>query len=174
MNTTGMITGLSVSYPTRKAVITMEVTARPEDVEKYTGKAVDVEIEQHRNHRSNNANRLLWECVRRIAMETGRDKWTEYLDLLKDYGKYTYLVVKPDAVEAVKKQWREVEEIGEVMVGQDRGVQLLCYFGSSTYNSKEFSVLLDGTINQMRNLGIDVPPSGDIKRALDAWREEHG
>lgn len=174
METTGKMTGLSVSYPSRRAVITLEVTARPEDIEKYQGQDVDVSIEPHRAHRSANANRLLWECIRRIAQETGRDKWTEYLDLLKDFGRYTYIVAKPEMVEAVKKQWRETEVIGDIDINGTNGVQMLCYFGSSTYNTKEFAHLLDGTIAQMKDLGIDVPPSGDIKRALDQWRETHG
>lgn len=174
METVGKMTGLSVAYPSRKAVITLEVTARPEDIEKYTGQDLDITIDKHRNHRSVNANKLLWECIRRIAMETGRDKWTEYLELLRDYGKYTYLVAKPEAVEAVKRQWRETEVLGKISVNGTEAVQMLCYFGSSTYNTKEFAALLDGAINQMRCLGLDVPPSGDVKRALDRWEAEHG
>lgn len=174
METTGAITSLSMSFPARKAVISFEIAASPEECEKYRGQALDITFEKHREHRSNNANRLLWECIGRIARETGRDKWTEYLDLLRDYGRYTYIAVKPNMVDAVKRQWRECEEIGEITINGEKAVQLLCYFGSSTYNSKEFAALLDGTIQQMKTLGIDVPPTGQVWKALKAWEQEHG
>ena len=45
---------------------------------------------------------------------------------------------------------------------------MLCYFGSSTYNSKEFSVLLDGVVSEMQELGLQPPPSGDMKRSIEA------
>ena len=77
-------------------------------------------------------------------------------------------------VDAMKKQWRETEVIGEIDINGTKGVQMLCYFGSSTYNTKEFSVLLDGLMNNMRDLGLDIPPTGDLKRALEQWEKTHG
>lgn len=174
MQTTGKVSDIKISYESGKPVISFEIDAKAEDLNKYLGIDLDISFDKHRNHRSNDANRLLWECLGRVAAETGRDKWTEYLSLLKDYGKYTYVVVKPGVVEAMKKQWRETEVIGEIDINGTKGVQMLCYFGSSTYNTKEFSVLLDGLMDNMRDLGLDIPPTGDLKRALEQWEKTHG
>ena len=46
-------------------------------------------------------------------------------------------------------------------------VELLCFFGSSTYSSSEFSKLLEGVINDMKDLGLMPPPSSDMRRALE-------
>ena len=124
------------------------------------------EVKEHKEKRSLNANGLLWKCLGEMAEALHTDKWQVYLKMLKRYGKYTYICVKPHVVEAVKKQWRECEEVGEIDINGQKAVQLLCYFGSSTYNTKEFSVLLDGVISEMQELGLETPMSEDMQRAL--------
>lgn len=135
--------------------------------EKLSIKAV-----KHRNKRSLDANALLWDCLGKIAIAVNSDKWTIYLQMLKRYGKFTYICVKPSVVEAVKAQWRECEEIGEVDINGQRAIQMLCYFGSSTYDTKEFSVLLDGVISEMREMGIQTPTSEEMERAIELWSKQ--
>jgi len=124
---------------------------------------------KYRQKRSLDANALLWVMLQSIATTLRADKWQIYLQMLKRYGKYTYICVKPSVVEAVKQQWRECEELGEVSINGQPAIQMLCYFGSSTYNTKEFSVLLDGVISEMKEMGLDTPTSEDMKRSLEQW-----
>lgn len=122
------------------------------------------ELKEYHEKRSLNANKLMWECIGKIASVQRADKWEIYLLMLKRYGKFTYICVKPSVVEAVKKQWRECEEIGEVDINGQKAIQLLCYFGSSTMDSKEFSVLLDGIISEMKEMGIPTPIDEELAR----------
>ena len=124
------------------------------------------DISEHKEKRSLSANGLLWSCLGEIAAALRTDKWDVYLQMLKRYGTYTYICVKPNMVEAVKKQWRECEELGHVDIKGQDSVQMLCYFGSSTMTSKEFSVLLDGVISEMKELGLLTPSEKDLDRAL--------
>lgn len=137
---------------------------------------LDISIKKHHEKRSLNANALLWKCLTDIgqAMTPPVDKWEIYLQMLKKYGKYTYICVKPNVVEAVKKQWRECEEIGEISINGTPAVQMLCYFGSSTYDSKEFSVLLDGVIGEMEQMGLPLPMPEDLEKALKDWEAHYG
>lgn len=150
---------------------------KPEDIIKYLfnqDREKLFEISEHREKRSRNANALLWACLGEIAREIGSDKWEVYLQMLKRYGTYTYICVKPKAVEAVKKQWRESEEIGKVMINGEEAVQMLCYYGSSTYNTKEFSALLTGVISEMREMGLMSPTDYEMQNALKEWEKQHG
>ena len=70
------------------------------------------DVSPHKEKRSLNANGLLWMCLGEMANALRADKWDVYLQMLKRYGTYTHICVHPKAVEAVKKQWREVEEVG--------------------------------------------------------------
>ena len=80
----------------------------------------------------------------------------------------------PQAVEAVKKQWRETQEVGEISINGTTAVQLLCYYGSSTYNTKEFSRLIDGTMEEMKQLGLQTPADEQIERSLKEWEKKNG
>ena len=125
------------------------------------------DITEHKEKRSRDANALLWACLGELAGALRSDKWTVYLQMLKRYGQYTYICVKPKAVEAIKKQWRECEEIGHITIDGQDSVQMLCYFGSSTYNGKEFSILLDGVISEMKEMGLETPADRELKRAIE-------
>ena len=139
------------------------------DCEKLSIKAV-----KYREKRSLDANALLWHCLGKIAksMEEPVDKWEIYLQMLRRYGKYTYICVKPNVVDAMKSHWRECEVVGNVTINGQDAVQLLCYFGSSTLNTKEFSVLLDGVISEMKEMGLQPPTTEDMRRALELWEKQ--
>lgn len=134
----------------------------------------EFEIKEYKPKRSRNANALLWHCLGEIASALNEDKWNIYLQMLKAYGKYTYICVKPEVVESIKKQWRECEVIGNVTINGKDAVQMLCYFGSSTYDSKEFSNLLNGVISEMENMGLDTPNDKETERVLEQWAKNYG
>jgi len=168
MEFTGIIKGISNDYITGELNITFSVNEKSAIMPEYEKlkdcEKLRIEAKKYRNRRSLDANALLWKMIGEIASMLRADKWDIYLQMLKRYGKYTYIVVKPNVVEAVKKQWREIEEIGEVNVNGVKAVQLLCYFGSSTLDTKEFSILLDGVISEAKELGIETLAPEELER----------
>ena len=156
----------------REAKITFASDAIPEALEEMEGD-LRITVDRFRRKRSRDANAMLWACIGEMAAAVKGDKWEIYLRLLRRYGQYTYIVAKPGAVEAVKRQWRETEVVGESEIGGQKAVQLLCYFGSHTYDAAEFSKLLDGTISEMKEMGLTPPPTEEMRRALKKWDEEH-
>ena len=173
MDVTGKIHSIQRDWKSGKIQVTLEINEEPTDeiddlsaVEKLA-----ITIKKWFKKRSKDANALMWACLGELAMALNTDKWSLYLLMLKRYGQYTYIYVRPNAVESVKNQWRECEEVGKVDINGDEAVQMLCYFGSSTYNTKEFSVLLDGIISEMKEVGIPTPTSQEMKRALDEWEK---
>ena len=135
------------------------------------GKLLSVEIKPYRAKRSLDANALLWVMLGEMAAALNTDKDSLYLEMLERYGVFTHIVVKPEVVERVKQEWRTVRELGEVTINGKTGIQLQCYFGSSTYNSKEFSVLLEGVISEAQDLGIETRPEAEINSLLEAWND---
>ena len=132
----------------------------------------ELEIAKIKKNRSLNANALLWACLQEIANALRADKWDIYLKMLKRYGQFDYAIIKPKAVETFKKQWRECEEIGPIHVNEKEvGIQMLCYYGSSTYDSREFSILLDGVISEMKEMGLETPEDEVMKEALRNWQK---
>lgn len=177
MEFTGQLKDVSMDWLTGKYNVTFTVNEKSaingfnsiKDCEKLLIKAT-----KFRNRRSLDANALLWHCLSEIssAMNPPADKWNVYLLMLKRYGKFTHICVKPNMVDAIKAQWRECEVVGNIDINGKEAVQILCYFGSSTYNTKEFSVLLDGVISEMKEMGLETPTSHDMQRALEQWEKQ--
>lgn len=160
--------------------ITLTSGCDPAGVEKYKDKNLDVEIKQHRDHRSLDANACLWACLSDLADALGFSNWNMYLMELKAYGQFTQIRVWAEALPELQRHWREIEIVGEreteVQTEDAAGYPMTelrkeyivnCYYGSHTYNTKEFSRLLSGVIEDMKAQGLDTPPSGDMKRMLE-------
>ena len=164
------------SYIDNKTTFTFETESMTaaEELERMQNVDLRVNVVKYRKKRSLSANALFWSCVGKIANATRADKWDVYLQLLKDYGKYTYIVCRPSMVDAVRSQWRESMVWNSVDVNGEEAVQMLCFFGSSSYNTKEMSVLIDGAIETMKELGLDLPMPQDIKTALEQWEVQNG
>lgn len=128
-----------------------------------------IECKKYRKKRSLDANAYLWVLLGKLADALRTSKDEIYLMMLERYGVYTHLIVKPKVVERVKAEWRTVRELGEVTVNGQTGVQLQCYFGSSTYDTKEMSVLLDGVISEAKALGIETMTPDEILDMKSRW-----
>ena len=157
-------------YKEKQWLVTFELDATPSVYEETKDKPLDIEIKEHKSKRSTEANRLMWDCLGKIAAALNADKWDIYLQELKKYGKFTYVVIKPNAFDSFVKNWRICENLGEINVNGDIGVQLLCYFGSSSYDSKEFSTLLNGIISDMKDMGLQTPSEREFEEAIKQWK----
>lgn len=173
MDTTGKLVSVARDIGSGKLTVAFAIDTEPvEELNALAGMELDIRAGKHRKKRSLDANGMLWACLSEIAAALRTDKWEVYLLMLKRYGKFTYICVKPNVVDAVRLQWRECEVIGEVDINGRPAVQMLCYFGSSTYDTAEFSRLLDGVVSEMKELGLAVPASGEMRRALELWEKQ--
>lgn len=130
---------------------------------------LDITIKQHREKRSLDANAYCWVLLQKLAEVLKTDKDSLYEDMICKYGVFTHIVVKPSMVERVKEEWRAVRELGEVTINGKTGIQLQCYFGSSTYNTKEMSVLIDGIVNECKDQGIETLTPEEIADMKRKW-----
>lgn len=163
-----------------KVTVSFSTGADPADLEKYKDKDLDLEVKIHRNKRSLDANACFWACIRDLADKLGFDNWGMYLMELEKYGQFVNVKVRSDALDDLRLHWREIVVVGEETVTEDiigasgypaeqevTYYYVNCYYGSHEYNTKEFSHLLDGVIQDMKDLGLDTPPSEDMKRMIE-------
>lgn len=158
----------------QKAVLTLNEDARQTFEKLKDCKKLSITIKKYRQKRSRNANSYMWELLQKMADVLSTpghrvDKWDVYIDMLSEYGVFTHIVVKPDAVERMKREWRACKELGEITVGSMTGIQLQCYYGSHTYNTKEMAKLIDGIVTECKELGIETLPPDEIRRMKEQW-----
>ena len=163
--------GIQKLYGVRDISLVIPLSASmEEDINKFCpDKTYTVEIKQKRKDRSLNANAALWVLLGEMAAKLRTSKDELYLEMLSRYGVFTHVVVKPNVVDRVKAEWRTVRELGEVTINGQTGIQLQCYFGSSTYNTQEFTRLLDGVISEAKELGITLISDADKAIMLAEW-----
>lgn len=130
---------------------------------------VSVTAKKASKRRGLDANAYLWVLLQKIAETVKSDKWSIYLKMLERYGVFTHVIVKPNAVDAMKAEWRTCIELGEVNVNGQTGVQLQCYFGSHTYDSKQMSVLIDGVVSEAKELGIETLTPSQLAQMKQEW-----
>ena len=177
MEFTGQVQNVSKDWQTGQFQITFSINEASaineinniKDCQKLSIKAV-----KHRERRSLDANAYLWVLLQKMAEALDRDKWGLYLEMLGEHGVFTHIIVKPHMVEKVKEEWRTVKELGEVCVNGTTGIQLQCYFGSSTYNTKEMSVLIDGVVSEAKEMGIETLPEEELIRMKEMWGKKNG
>ena len=135
------------------------------DADKLTVKAT-----KYRKRRSLDSNAYAWVLIQKIAEAIGSDKWSVYLELLQKYSRaFTHVIVKKEAVEAMKTLYRTCVELGEITVNGKTGIQLQVYYGSSTFDSKQMSVFIDGIVSECRELEIETLPPEEIERMNGQW-----
>jgi hypothetical protein len=132
-------------------------------------KRIEFKVEPHRNRRSLNANAYMWVLLEKLATTLNTDKDSLYLEMLDRYGVFTHIIVKPEVVDRVKAEWRTVSELGEVSINGKTGIQLQCYFGSSTYNTAEMARLIDGVVSECEEVGIDTLPPAELESMKSLW-----
>jgi len=138
-------------------------------------KKLTVDIKPYRQQRSLNANAYMWVLLSKMAEVLKTDKDSLYLEVLDRYGVFTHIIVKPEVVERVKNEWRTVRELGKVHIRDEdgnitgTGIQLQCYFGSSTYNTKEMANLIDGIVSECKDLDIETLPPAELQEMKDLW-----
>ena len=132
-------------------------------------KVKSIEIKNKSKKRSLDANAALWVMLEKMAVKLRTTKDELYLDMLDRYGVFTHIIVKKEAVYRIKNEWRTVRELGEITVNGVTGVQLQCFYGSSNYNTKEFSRLLEGVIDEAKTLNIDFISKQDMIMMMEEW-----
>lgn len=134
-------------------------------------KKYDFDIKEHRDKRSTNANAYSWVLMSKIAEALHSDKDTIYLQMLQRYGVFTHMIVKQNVADRIMAEWRYAEKLGNVKANGTEGIQLLCYFGSSNYDSKEMTRFIDGIVSECKELKIETLTPRELTILKEEWKK---
>lgn len=144
--------------------------------DKYRDQEVDVEIKKHREKRSHTANSFCWALCRDIgnALKPPLPKEEVYRKAIRDVGEYEPLPVKNEAVEKFQARWADKGVGWFADVVDDSKIPgyklIFAYYGSSTYDTKTMSVLLDYLVDDAQQMGLPIPLSEkEQEELLRAW-----
>jgi hypothetical protein len=139
------------------------------------GKHLQAEIKQYRKRRSLDANAYCWVLCQRIAEVINSTKENVYREFIKGVGQFEIVPLKNEAVEKWIQNWQShgigwvSEAMGESKIPGYTNV--ISYYGSSVYDTKEMSVLLDEVVNQCHELGIETMSPQELESLKQAWNK---
>lgn len=127
----------------------------------------DVKIDKHREKRSLNANAYLWKLVTEIGNVLNKSKEEVYLQMLIDYGQSEMVSILSEI--DVKGYFKYYKLAGTSLLNGKEFNHYKIYKGSSEYNTKEMSILLNGVVQEAKNLGIKTKDDIELERLVEEW-----
>ena len=149
----------------------------PEDFsimfDELSGKEVSVEIKAVNKRRSLDANAYAWVLIDQIAQRTGVKKTEVYRHAIKEIGGVSDTICVMDrAVERLRQGWSK-NGLGwqsETFPSKVEGcTNVTLYYGSSVYDSKQMSSLIDSLIQDAEALGIPTITDKEAEKMLGKW-----
>ena len=126
-----------------------------EKVTTLAGKEVNITIAEPKEKRSLDSNSYFWLIVGKIADKLHTSKDEVYFKLLKDYGQSVVITVKK-GYDITKAGFKYYEVLKDGLINGKEFTAYRIFIGSSQYDTKEMSVLIEGAISDAKELGIDV------------------
>lgn len=144
-------------------------------MDKYAeGKVYTAEIKEKRARRSLDANAYAWVLLGKIAGDRNLKKTEAYREYIKEMSAYEIVPIRAEAVGKWISNW-EQKGLGWLCddMGGCRNTEgyrnIKCYFGSSTFDSKEMSHFIDMIVADCKELGIETATPGELARLKQAW-----
>lgn len=178
MDLTGKIKTISIDYETNKPEIELRLNER-ECVDLLVDLKDDnlyIKIDKIRNKRSLDANSYMWVLCDKIAKALCKDgtivtKEDVYKDSITQIGSFEPFIVQEKSFDKFKRIWEKqglgfiVQEVSK----KDKCVRVNCYYGSSTYDTKEMSLLIELLVELAKSLDIETKSEKEIESLLNSW-----
>lgn len=178
MQTTGIITDINIDYETQKSKISLLLDTKELDVieQLKNQDKLNIELKKWYKKRSLDANAYCWVLCDMIAKEISKDgeavtKEIIYKDAINNIGVFEPFIVQESTFDNFKRIWEKqglgflVQEVSR----KDKAIKVHCYYGSSTYNSKEMSLLIELLIQEAKALNLETKSQQEIDNLLQQW-----
>lgn len=176
MQFTGKISNVSIDLKTNKPKITFimnEKTALSELDEIKNLDKLSIEVKKYRKKRSLDANAYCWVLINKLAKKLNLKPIEVYKKAIYEVGVREIVPVKNEAAERYKEIWQNngLGWICETMPSRlDGYTNVIAWYGSSVYDSKEMSRLVDSIVEECKLQNIETMTPAELERLKEAWR----
>ena len=180
MKVNGRIKDLNMAFLTGKPLLVLEIDEKTPLLAEYDElKARDklsIEVKPYRPKRSNSANAYAWVLMDKLAENQGVTKEEVYLTQIQKVGVFKPIAINEAAVGTMIHSW-SLHGMGGIAQragpAHSKGmVEMALYYGSSSYNTKQMTRLIDNIIHECNILGISTKTPDEIADMLSLWERE--
>jgi hypothetical protein len=184
---TGRISSIAISYATGKPLLTLECDEHPTRLQEMidglrAADSLTIKIGKFRKKRSLDANAYYWLLVGKLAkvlkisMPHCHNLMLRRYGTLEEFdGRPVYIIIQ-DTDEASEKadeaETYHIKPTAQVKEGND-GLMYRTYLllkGSHDYDTAEMSDLIEGLVDECKNVGIETATPDEIANMLSLWQ----
>ena len=178
LDTTGTIKDIDIDYKTHKAKISLLLDTKDKELVeelKNDGK-LNIELKKYRKHRSLDANAYFWKLLTELCELAEIDTVEEYKRRIKELGIFRQFKIEKDNIKTFEKMWTAqgiawfCEIADTTYIGDTEFKIINAYYGSSSFNSKQMSRLIDGVVQDCKAYGIETKAQNEIDSLLRSWK----
>lgn len=133
----------------------------------------DCEVKRHREKRSLDANAYCWVLLDKLADALHTTKEALYIGYVRIIGPYKDFTLTQDEAGTFRVAW---ERLGtgwpteQVDFDKDGNrIVVRAYYGSSTYNTKQMSRLIESIVEDCKAVGIETLPPDKLDAMKAGW-----
>lgn len=149
---------IEITFTTQKSILSA--------IEGLKDETMLVSVKKYSKKRSLSQNSYLWILLEEIARQVNATKEEVYKNYIRDYGVWEILPIRNENVKNFVDKWSKngigwfCEDLGESKI--DGYTKLIAYYGSSSYNSKEMSRVIDAVVSDCEEMGIETLTTAEI------------
>ena len=156
-----------------KVVLMLDTDLSAEYLEEIKDKELKVQMSVWRQDRSLNANNYCWKLLDEIAQRMHSTKEEVYQEIISKVGVFEILPIRNEAVDNFVEKWQS-RGLGWVCnIMRDSKIpnytNVIAYYGSSVYNAKEMSRLIDEVVQEAQGLGIQTKTPQELAELKNLW-----
>jgi hypothetical protein len=139
---------------------------------------LNIELKKYRKSRSLNANNYFWKILQELCELAEIDTIEEYKRRVKELGIFRRFRIENENIKTFEKMWTAQGiawfcEIADTEYIGDTEFKIInAYYGSSSFNSKQMSRLIDGVVQDCKPYGIETKTPEEIESLLRSWENE--
>lgn len=177
MITTGIITDIGIDFDTRKSKISLLLDTKDLEYIEQLKKQnkLNIEIKKYRKKRSKDANSYFWKLLSEYSEEKEVDTIEEYKERVKALGIFRQFKIEKDNISTFEKMWTAqgiawfCETFDTDFIGDTEFKIINAYYGSSSFNTKQMSRLINDLVEDCKEVRIETKPKEEIKALLKEW-----
>lgn len=136
------------------------------------GKKYQADLGEVKNRRSLDANAYAWKLIGDLSEVVGLPRTDIYRNYIKDIGVSDIVCIKSDAAEKIQEAWSRngLGWLTDSMPSKLPGcTNVILYYGSSSYDTKQMSRLIDLIVDDCKANGIETDTPSEIARIKEEW-----
>lgn len=175
MQFTGQLSDVSIDYKTNKPKITFlmnEKTALAELDEIKDLDKLSIEAKKYRKKRSLDANAYCWVLINKLAEKLNLKPMEVYRKAISEVGVREIVLIKNEAVDRYKEVWQNngLGWLCETVPSKLNGyTNVVAWYGSSVYDSKEMSRLVDNIVEECKLQNIETLTPQELENMKASW-----